>query len=162
MMTANLFTSQLQEISITYRNKMKVSEMPHATSSQDVFDLLQNIWSDKIGYVEEFMVLCLNRGNRVLGWSLVGTGGLSGVVADPKVIFQVALKSNASSIIVAHNHPSGTLKPSDADRRLTSKILQAGQFLDISVLDHLIITPDDRYYSFADEGTLTIMKGGTA
>ncbi len=154
MIATNLFTQNLAEISISYRNKTKVSEMPQACSSQDVFELLQNIWSEKIGHVEQFVVICLNRGNRVLGWSLVSTGGLSGTVADPKIIFQIALKSNASNIILAHNHPSGTLKPSDSDIRLTSKLVQAGKSLDLPVLDHLIITPDDRYYSFADEGKI--------
>jgi len=78
---------------------------------------------------------------------------LSGTVADPKVIFQVALKSNSSSIILCHNHPSGNVKPSKADIQLTRKITQAGEVLDLSVLDHLILT-DECYYSFADEGTM--------
>lgn len=154
MMSANLFTQNLAEISIHYRNKTRVSEMPKVCSSKEVFELLQKIWSDKIEHVEQFIVLCLNRANRVLGWSLVSTGGIAGTIADPKIIFQIALKSNASSVILAHNHPSGSLKPSESDKKLTSKLVQAGQFLDLSVLDHLIITPDDRYYSFADEGNL--------
>ena len=93
------------------------------------------------------MVLCLNRANKVLGWAKIGQGGISGTVADPKVIFQIALKANASSIILAHNHPS------EADNKLTRKIKNAGELLDLPVLDHIILI-DDGYYSFADEGNL--------
>lgn len=89
----------------------------------------------------------------MLGWSRVSTGGLAGCVADPKVIFQLALKSNSSSLIVAHNHPSGNTEPSESDRKLTKKLKCGGEFLDLEVLDHLILTCAD-YYSFADEGEL--------
>ena len=102
-------------------------------------------------YREEFLVLCLNRANKVLGFSKIGQGGISGTVADPKVIFQVALKANASSIILAHNHPSGNCKPSTNDVELTKKIQSAGKFLDLTVLDHIILSSDS-YLSFADTG----------
>lgn len=104
-------------------------------------------------HVEEFMALYMNRANKVLGWSLISSGGLSGTVADPRVIYQIALKANASSIIVAHNHPSGNTKPSESDRRLTKKLRNAGDFLDINLLDHLILT-DEKYFSFAEEGII--------
>lgn len=152
-MSANLFTSRLAEISISYKNKVKASEMHKITSSRDAEDILRNIWSDKIEHVEQFVVLCLNRANKVLGWSLISTGGLAGTVADPKVIFQTALKANACSLILAHNHPSGNIQPSESDNRLTTKMVSAGKFLDLPVLDHLIIC-SDRYYSFADEGKI--------
>ena len=99
------------------------------------------------------MVLCLNRANRVLGWAKINQGGLSGTVSDPKVIFQVALKSNACSLIIAHNHPSGNLRPSEADILLTRKLKEAGLMLDLPVLDHLIVSSEG-FYSFADEGLL--------
>lgn len=146
----NLFTSNLAEISVTYRNKTKPSELRKVSCSSDVVDLLRNIWSDRIEHVEQFLVLCLNRANKVLGWSLVSSGGLSGTVADPKVIFQIGLKSNASSVILAHNHPSGNIQPSESDIRLTRKLANAGFFLDLPVLDHIILTSES-YYSFADE-----------
>jgi len=95
----------------------------------------------------------LNRSNSLLGVARVAVGGTSGTIADPKVIYQLALKVNASSIIVSHNHPSGNLKPSDMDEKLTRKLKSAGTFLDISFLDHLILT-SEAYYSFADEGSL--------
>ena len=149
----DLFASNLREIEIFYRNKVKMSEMEKVCGSRDVYEVLQRIWSPKIDHVEEFMILCLNRANRVLGWAKVSQGGLSGTVADPKVIFQVALKSNACSLILAHNHPSGNLTPSEADIHLTRKLKDAGVLLDLPVLDHLIVSSEG-FYSFADEGLL--------
>ena len=151
--TINLFTSNLSEIEIFYRNKVRISDMEKVCGSRDTYEVLQRIWSTKIDHVEEFMVLCLNRANRVLGWAKVSQGGLSGTVADPKVIFQVAIKSNACSIILAHNHPSGNLNPSEADIQLTRKLKEAGVMLDLPVLDHLIVSSEG-FYSFADEGLI--------
>jgi DNA repair protein RadC len=102
---------------------------------------------------EEFWILLLSRNNKVIGKELISKGGLSGTVADPKIIFSIALQHQASSIILAHNHPSGNLKPSQQDIDLTKKLYQAGKILDINVFDHLIIT-DDGFLSFADEGLL--------
>ena len=99
------------------------------------------------------MVLLLNRANKTLGWSRISVGGVNGCVADPRIIFQTALKANASSIIVSHNHPSGNCEPSQSDIALTNKLRDAGNFLDIQVLDHVILTSEG-YYSFADEGIL--------
>lgn len=149
----NLFTSNLREIEVYYKNKVRISDMEKVAGSRDVFDVLQRVWSPKIDHVEEFLVLCLNRANRVLGWAKISQGGLSGTVADPKVIFQVALKSNACSLILAHNHPSGNLQPSEADIHLTRKLKEAGTLLDLPVLDHLIVSSEG-FYSFADEGLL--------
>ena len=141
------------EIIVTYRHKIKPSLMPKLTCSQESADVLRTIWSDRLEHVEEFVIICLNRANRMLGWARVSSGGLGGTVADPKVIFQIALKSNASSIILAHNHPSGNLQPSEQDIRLTRKNKEAGLILDLQILDHIILTCEG-YYSFADEGTL--------
>ncbi|NCD70902.1 RadC family protein [Mucilaginibacter agri] len=102
---------------------------------------------------EEFWILLLGRNNKVIGKELISKGGLSGTVADPKVIFHVALQHQASSIILAHNHPSGNLKPSQQDIDLTKRLYQAGKILEINVFDHLIIT-DEGFLSFADEGLL--------
>lgn len=149
----NLFTSNLAEIQITYRNKVKSSDLRKISSSADAVDILRNIWNDTIEHHEEFIVLYLNRANKVLGWARIGVGGLSGTVADPKIIFQIALKSNSSSMILAHNHPSGNTDPSEADKRLTDKCKQAGVLLDLPVLDHIILTAED-YFSFADKGII--------
>jgi len=151
--SVNLFNSNLAEIKITYRNKQKFSEMRKINSSIDAVDVLRSIWSDQIEYREEFVIICLNRANKVLGYSFISSGGLAGTVVDAKVVFQIALKSNASSIILAHNHPSGNKQPSNPDINLTKKLKQAGALLDLPVLDHLILT-SETYYSLADEGDI--------
>lgn len=102
---------------------------------------------------EEFWVMLLSRSNEVMDRQKVSSGGVSGTVADARLIFKSAIQRLASAIILVHNHPSGNLKPSDADIKLTRKLKEAGELLDISVLDHLIVA-DTGYYSFADEGML--------
>lgn len=146
--------NNVAEIELIYRTKVKPSQRPVITTSNSAFELLLSVWEkDKIDLVEEFKVLFLNRANKVLGCYNVSTGGMTGTVADPRLIFMAAIKSAACSLILCHNHPSGSLKPSRADEELTQKIKGAGQFLDIKVLDHLIICSEG-YYSFADEGLI--------
>ncbi len=120
-------------------------------SSRDVFQIFYPMLRDL--QHEEFWVLMLNRANRVMGKHMISRGGVSGTIADPKVIFNRALLAQASSIILIHNHPSGNTEPSNADRDITRKLRNAGDFLDLPVLDHLIIA-EDGYFSFADEGIL--------
>ena len=142
------------EINVSYAPKFKASERPQITGSKDIYKLLYSNWDQsKIELQEEFKIILLNRANRVLGIYQVSAGGMAGTVADPKLIFAVALKGAASGLILAHNHPSGNLKPSQADLNLTRKIQAAGELLDIAVLDHLIITTDG-YLSFAEEGLI--------
>ncbi len=124
---------------------------PQITKSADAYDLMRPDLLDLS--VEEFWVILLNRANCVLGRKRISTGAVSATLADPKVIFNAALQQMASGIIVVHNHPSGSLTPSQADIQLTRKLKEGGALLEISVLDHLIFT-DHRYYSFADEGQL--------
>ncbi|MFC2100838.1 RadC family protein [Bacteroidota bacterium] len=147
----DLFTPHISEVQINYRSKFKLSECPKVSCSKDAYDQLIRLWPDDICYKESFLIMVLNRANKIIGYSVISSGGTSGTVSDPKIIFQIALKTNANSIILAHNHPSGNKQPSDADIKLTQKLKQGGQILDISVLDHLIIT-DETYYSMADEG----------
>ena len=112
------------------------------------------VWEDdKIDFIEQFKVVLLNRSNMVIGVVNVSSGGVTGTVADPKVILAAAIKSNSVNIVLAHNHPSGNTNPSTADEELTYKIKEAAKFHDLKVLDHLIITRED-YYSFADEGLM--------
>lgn len=120
-------------------------------SSSDAFELIY----PQVAHCayEQFWVLYLNRANRKLSVHCISEGGLDSTVVDPKRIFKLALEENAASIILCHNHPSGNLLPSDSDIRLTEKIKKSGSFLDIKVLDHLIVG-DEKYYSFADEGKL--------
>lgn len=148
----NSFMHKIAEISISYLPKFKMSELPIVSSATDAYNILWENWDD-IVYVESFKIILLNRANRVLGIVSISTGGVSGTVADPKNIFQSALKANASSLILAHNHPSGNLQPSQQDIELTKKIKAGGKLLDIAVLDHLIIT-DSSFYSFSDDGNM--------
>ncbi len=119
------------------------------TGSQSAFDTIYPHLGD-LNH-EEFWVIFLNRANAVIGKQNISKGGVSGTVVDPKVVFKMAVQFPASGIILAHNHPSGNLKPSQADHQLTRKLKEAGKALDIPVLDHLIIGERD-YFSFVDEG----------
>jgi DNA repair protein RadC len=143
----------IAEIQVSYSTvntpKSKIS------SGSDAFDLLFSTWNKgSLELQEEFKVLLMNRANEVLGLYQMSKGGVSGTVVDVKLIFAVALKCNASSIIIAHNHPSGNLKPSDSDVSLTKKIKKCSEFLDISLLDHLIITKHG-FYSFSENSLLS-------
>jgi len=145
---------QLSEISVSYRPKFKASERPQVSTSQEVYSILFNNWDlDRIDLQEQFKILLLNRANKVIGIYEVSSGGMSGTVADPKLIFSTALKACACSIILTHNHPSGNLKPSQSDISLTKKIIGSGTLLDIAVLDHVIMTSEG-YFSFQDEGLI--------
>ena len=145
---------KVAEVELTYRTKVKASQRPQINCSGDAYDLFKQVWEEgKIELVEQFKVLLLNRANKVLGLVNVSSGGVSGTVADPKIIYVAALKANACALIICHNHPSGSLRPSRADEELTTKIKNAGSFLDIKLLDHLILS-EEAYYSFADEGLL--------
>jgi len=145
---------QVSEITLHYQGKVKASLRPKITNSQDAYRILHQHWDkNKLELLEEFKVMLLNRANKVLGIVNISSGGIAGTVADPKLIFAAALKSGCSSIILAHSHPSGNLTPSEADIKLTRKLKEAGKFLDLPVLDHIIITAE-AFYSFADEGVL--------
>jgi len=141
------------KIRIVYSKKLKTSERPKITRSTEAVEVLRSVWSSQIEAREEFVVLMLDRSNRVLGYQLLSKGGISGTVADIRLIFSVALEALASSIILAHNHPSGNLKPSEADLTLTRKVKEASKVIDIALLDHFILTKEG-HYSFADEGDL--------
>ena len=145
---------EVAEIQLTYKSNVKPSLRPKINDSKDAYELLKENWdASRIEFVEQFKAVFLNRANKVLGILEVSTGGVSGTVADPKVIFVAALKANASSFLVAHNHPSGNLCPSQSDIDLTRKLRDGGKLLEIQLLDHLIVTVEG-YYSFADEGAL--------
>jgi len=144
----------VSEIIVSYQPKFKACERPTIKQSKEAYEILISNWdSNKIHFQEQFYILLLNNANRVIGISLISTGGKAGTIADPKIIFGIALKSQASSIIMAHNHPSENLNPSQADLQLTAKMVQAGKMLDLPVLDHLIVT-SEAYYSFGDEGLI--------
>ncbi|MBL7971279.1 MAG: JAB domain-containing protein [Prolixibacteraceae bacterium] len=148
----NINTPTLAEIEISYKPKIKASELPKVVTSADAYDCLKSVFPS-LDYREYFYILCLNRNNKVLGYCQISAGGLCGTVADVRMIMQTGLKSNSCSIILSHCHPSGNLIPSEADKDLTKKIREAGKVLDITILDHLIITSES-YLSFADEGLM--------
>ena len=148
------FLNTVSEIELIYKNKVKASARPQIKSSKDSYHLLLRTWDvNKIEFVEQFKVILMNKAHRVLGIYELSTGGVTGTVADPKLIFMAALKANACCIILSHNHPSGNLKPSRADEDLTEKIKNAGRLLDINIIDHIILT-NEGYFSFGDEGIL--------
>ncbi|GAB3550572.1 JAB domain-containing protein [Spirosoma fluminis] len=142
------------EITVQY-NVDRSRKRERILKSSDAFFILRQYWSDQINRLEEFYILCLDRANEVLGIYKVSVGGIAGTLADPKIIYQVALGCHASSIILAHNHPSGNMKASEADKDLTRKFKEIGRLLECPVLDHLILGPEPHVYlSFADEGIL--------
>ena len=146
--------NQVTELKLVYKLKYKISDRPQIQTSNDCYTVFLGIWNTEIiEFIEEFKILLLNRANRVLGYYDVSTGGLCGTIADPRVIFAAAIKSCASGIILCHNHPSGNIKPSNADLQLTQKLKAGGKILDIEILDHIIITAND-YFSFTDNGVL--------
>lgn len=123
------------------------------TNSQNSADFIRQFYSDDIGIFESFFILMLNRSNTTIGYAKISQGGTAGTVVDIKIVAKYAVDSLANSVILAHNHPSGTLSPSSQDLEITSKIKQALTLLEIQVLDHIILT-EENYYSFADEGRI--------
>jgi len=145
---------QLAEIEISYKPKFKSALRPQIDSSNLAYQIMLDNWNqDKIELLEEFKILLLNRRNRVLGIVNISQGGISATIVDVKVIFAIALKACASNIILYHNHPSGETDPSEADVKLTKRLLEVGELLDIKILDHLIVS-NDKYFSFRDEGLI--------
>jgi len=143
---------KISEIKVSYsnsnENKLKI------INSEESYAVFKGSWNgNTIELQEEFKVLLLNRSNHILGIYAMSKGGTSSTIIDAKLLFSVALKCNASSIIIAHNHPSGNLKPSEADKTITKKLKEASEILDLVLLDHLIISKDN-YYSFTDDGLL--------
>jgi DNA repair protein RadC len=135
--------NNVSEIEVVYKRKVnvKISERPVIKRSKDGEEIFRDYWEEeKIELLEDFKVLFLNRSNRVLQLMNVSSGGITGTIADPRIILAAASKLGSCSLVLAHNHPSGSLKPSRADEELTKKIKYAAQFHDITVLDHIIIT----------------------
>lgn len=145
---------QVAEVQVTYRNKVPFAERPQINRSQDAEQLLRANWSDDMELVEEFNVLLLTRSNHVKGFFRLSRGGMTGTVADIRILFATALKGLSTALIISHNHPSGSVKPSSQDIELTKKLCAIGKIHEIHILDHLILAPHSGYYSFADEGMI--------
>ena len=143
----------VSEIQVTY--KPAIDEKPIICSALDAYNEFKKFFDPEIiALQEQFMVMYLNRANRVLGIYPLSKGGITGTVADIRIILSIALKIAATGIILAHNHPSGSLRPSGVDIELTHKVKEAAQLMDIRVMDHLILTAESNYYSFGDEGMI--------
>lgn len=148
-------SNYLNEIKVQYERKpIKIGKGPIKFSS-DVVEILKDVYDlNRITFQEEVVVLLFDFANNVIGYFKLSSGGLTSTIVDSRLLFSVALKSLATSIIISHNHPSGNTKPSDHDRKLTDRLVQGSKILDINFLDHIIVTPDFSYYSFADEGEI--------
>lgn len=133
------------------RKASEAGELPQISSSEHAFQILAPLLSDL--QHEEFWLLLLNRANKVIGKENLSKGGVAGTVVDPKMVFNIATRKLASAIVLSHNHPSGNLRPSEADKQLTRKLVEAGKVLDLPILDHIIIG-HNAYYSFKDEGLI--------
>jgi DNA repair protein RadC len=147
-------TYSIPEIELSFRYPVSPITLPKITNSSQAYKALISTWDhNRIELIEQFKVLLINRSSRLLGIYELSSGGTNATIADPKLIFAAALKSVASGIILAHNHPSGSLSPSIKDINLTRKIKQGAALLDIEVIDHLILTKES-YLSMAEKGLL--------
>lgn len=143
---------EVAEIKVSYSNTN--FERIKVTSSQMLYSLVLKQWNlDLIEFQEEVKIVLLNRASIVLGMHELSKGGISGTVVDIRIILGIALKCNATSIVLVHNHPSGNLEPSEQDKSITKRLKEASKMLDLNLLDHLIITTEG-YYSFSDNGIL--------
>lgn len=146
------FVYDLPEIELKFKNSGLLKEK--VSNSDDAYQIFLKIFdADTIEFYESFFSLFLNNSNKTIGFLKVSQGGFNGTVVDPRLILSTALKCAASKLIIAHNHPSGNLNPSEQDKMLTTKLKNACSFLDINLIDHIVITKDG-FLSFADEGLL--------
>lgn len=156
---ANTMKNQYQlfdtigEAKVTYQTTSRPFRKVH--SAKCIYEFLKEIWDPgTLELYESFVVLILNRANQIISYRFMSHGGISGTVVDAKLIFQFGLLSNGSAMIVAHNHPSGNLRPSENDDTLTVRLRQVGDTLDFPVLDHVIIGGQGGFYSYGEEGRL--------
>ena len=145
---------RVAEVKVKYHSNLTTTSHLRVSISSDAENIFRMNWSGDMELVEEFNVLFLNRANYVKGIFRLSRGGITGTVADPRILFATALKGLAVGIIVAHNHPSGSTKPSSQDIELTRRLKEGGKLIDIQLIDHIILAPHSGFYSFADEGIL--------
>lgn len=149
----NPYLPQIQ-ITVSFDRETKTTDLYKITSSFSASDILRKIFNaDTFYWQEEMILLCLNNANKVIGYYKLSSGGITRTLVDVRMIFAIALKTGCVGIVIAHNHPSGTLQPSESDKAITKKIKIAGETLDIKLVDHLILT-DENFYSFSDNGNL--------
>jgi DNA repair protein RadC len=144
-------TDTIAEIELVY--KPSISNKPIISSPLDAYNVFMNFYpKDTLQLQEHFFVAYLNRFNRVLGVLHLSSGGITGTIADIRLIFGTALKAAACSLVISHNHPSGNINPSERDKEVTKKIRDAGDMLDIKLMDYIIVGHEGQYLSFSDEG----------
>jgi DNA repair protein RadC len=148
--------TQIAELTVSYQVTPDFEKLPVITTSVQAYEFMYSFFPPgTIALQEHFFVAYLNRANKVIGVYHTSVGGISSTVSDPRLILGTALKLAASNLLLAHNHPSGNMRPSIADKELTRRLVEGARLLDLSVLDHLIVGPTrGHYYSFADEGLL--------
>jgi DNA repair protein RadC len=145
----------IQEMEVVYLPTKMQIDKEAILSSSEAYKLLKNLFNpNTVSYQEECLVLYLNHASKILGAQKLSKGGINSTIVDIRIILATALKSLSTGIILAHNHPSGKLVPSEADKRLTKQLNDACDLMDIKLIDHLIIGPKEGYYSFANEGLL--------
>lgn len=145
---------KVAEVELSYRNRVPYNERKRVIDSHTAYKvLLENYSENTIGYRESFKVLYLNKAYQVLGCSTISEGGITATCADVRNVLQGALLTNATAMILAHNHPSGSTRPSNEDDKLTRKIVDAARIMDIQVNDHIILTSEN-FYSYSDEGRI--------
>jgi DNA repair protein RadC len=148
----NLFA--VNEVEVVYRNKVPRENRLKVQRAEQAYDIFYQSWDmNKIDLLEEFKILMVDVSCACLGLANISVGGITGCVADPRLIFALAIKCRATGIILAHNHPSGSLSPSNADMMLTQRVVDGGRLFDIKVIDHLILG-NHQYFSMSDEGVL--------
>ena len=148
-------STRLAEIKAVYRSKLRPHERKTILCAKDAAEYLRAVWDkDRIELAEEFLMLCLNAGHETLGWVKVASGGFNSALADPRVVFSIALQTASSALIVAHNHPSGSLSPSEDDLAVTRRLHDAGKLLSIRLLDHIILTRES-YFSIGEHLVLS-------
>lgn len=150
---SDVFPPGVCELTVSYKRKQ--DRRFKIGSSMDAVELARALLYEEgsIEYAEQFFIMMADTSNHVYAYKLLSQGGMAGTVVDPRLIFQTVLLCHATSLILIHNHPSGNVEPSDADRFMTKKISDAGRLLEIKILDHIILTADN-YYSFSDEGLI--------
>ena len=146
---------QIAEVKVSYTSKVKSKDRVLVKTSADAYNVVRSLYDeDTIDYVESSHVLLLNFANQVIGKKLLSTGGTNACIVDVKVIAQISLSTNAHAIILTHNHPSGNLKASEQDIKMTRRVKEALELFDIKLLDHIIVTSDNGYTSMADNGLI--------
>ncbi len=143
----------IAEVTISYKFGKYFADCEKITSSNSVYEIGQEVSKEYIEHHERFNIILLNNSNHVLGVAELSKGGITGTLVDMRIVYQNLIKANAVAFIAFHNHPSGNLNPSEADKQLTKKLKEGAQLLDIKLLDHVIITTKG-YFSFADEGII--------